>query len=97
MVKKILFVNGPSQDPSDRFFGWPTSLLYAIAPTVQAIKDGELRLDYVPKIFDPIWYVEQNNSEKIKSEFKKILEKENVGVVCASTTYDSLSNSAVIF
>jgi len=97
MVKKILFVNGPSQDPSDRFFGWPTSLLYAIAPTVQAIKDGELRLDYVPKIFDPIWYVEQNNSEKIKSEFKKILEKENVGVVCASTTYDSLYPTLQLF
>lgn len=97
MIKKVLFVNGPSQDPSDRFFGWPTPLLYAIAPTIQAIKDGNLELDYVQKIFDPIWYVEGENSDNVKNEFRDIIEKESVEIVCASATYDSLYPTLQLF
>ena len=52
MTRKILFVNGPSQDPSDRFFGWPTPLLYAIAPTVQAVRNGDINLDVLYTISD---------------------------------------------
>ncbi len=88
MAKRILFVNGPSQDTCDRFFGWPTPLLYAIAPSVDAIKNDELDLEYVPKIFDPIWYAEGKNDGRVKKEFLRQLN--GVDVVCASSTYDSL-------
>ena len=97
MVKKILFMNGPSQDSSDRFFGWPTPLLYAIAPTIQAIKVGEIDLAYSSKIFDPIWYVEDKNSEKIKQEFRELLKKESTDIICASATYDSLYPTLQLF
>src|SRR3989339_164516 len=90
MTRKILFVNGPSQDPSDRFFGWPTPLLYAIAPTVQAVRNGDINLDIHPKIFDPVWYVEGRNSEQIKNDFSELVRKENIEVICATATYDSL-------
>ena len=95
MVKKILFVNGPSQDPSDRFFGWPTSLLYAIAPTIKAIDGGGLNLEYDPKIFEPLWYVERENNEQIKSDFKERIK--NIDIVCASATYDSLYPTLQLF
>ena len=95
MIKKILFMNSISQDPSDRFFGWPTSLLYAIAPTIEAIKEGKLLLDYVPQIFDPIWYVEGVNSEDIKRKFQE--EIESVDIICASATYDSLYPTVQLF
>lgn len=88
MVKKTLFLNGSSQDRSDRFFGWPTPLLYAVSPSVQAIKDGELKLEYDPKIFEPLWYVEGKNDESIKQEFQDRIA--NVDIVCASAIYDSL-------
>jgi len=52
-MKKVLFLNGPSQDPSDRFFGWSTSLLYAIAPTIKAVNDGFLDIEVAGEIFDP--------------------------------------------
>ncbi len=95
MAKKILFINGPSQDPSDRFFGYPTSLLYAMAPTISKIKSGELEVDCVTKIFDPIWYVEGKNDEQAKSEFRNLIK--DVGVVCASATYDSLYPTLKLF
>jgi len=95
MSRKVLFVNGPSQDASDRFFGWPTSLLYAIAPTVKAIQDGELSLGYVPQIFDPISYIEGRNNEAVKREFKE--QMDGVDIVCASATYDSLYPTIQLF
>lgn len=97
MARKILFVNGPSQDPSDRFFGWPTPLLYAIAPSVKAIKDGKIDLEVHPKIFDPVWYVEGKNSEQIKEEFSELVKNENISIVCATTTYDSLYPTMQLF
>jgi anaerobic magnesium-protoporphyrin IX monomethyl ester cyclase len=90
MSNKILFVNGPTQDSCDRFFGWPTSLLYAIAPSISAIRNGNLSIDYVPKIFDPIWYVEGKNSEEVKKSFRETIEGEGVNVICVSASYDSL-------
>lgn len=95
VTKKILFVNGPSQDTCDRFFGWPTPFLYAIAPTVAAIKAGELNLEYAPKMFDPIWYAEGKNDTKVKKDFIKQLN--GVDVVCASATYDSLYPTMELF
>lgn len=88
-MKKVLFVNGPSQDPGDRFGGWPTPLLYAIAPTVEAIRKGSLSLAFCDKIFEPWYYVEGENSEQIKNELRQILE-EGVDIICASAIYDSL-------
>jgi radical SAM superfamily enzyme YgiQ (UPF0313 family) len=95
MSRMVLFVNGPSQDASDRFFGWPTSLLYAIAPTVKAIQDGELSLGYVPQIFDPISYIEGRNDEAVEREFKE--QMDGVDIVCASATYDSLYPTIQLF
>ena len=86
--RKVLFMAGPSQDKSDRFFGWPTPLLYAISPTINSIKEGRLELEYVPKLFEPIWYVEGLNSDKIKEEFMK--QTQNVDIICTSVLYDSL-------
>jgi radical SAM superfamily enzyme YgiQ (UPF0313 family) len=88
MLKRILFMNGPSQDGSDRFFGWPTSLLYAIAPAVQAMRQGRLEMEYAPRIFEPVWYGEGVNSGAIKEEFKELIK--GVDIICASVTYDSL-------
>lgn len=85
---RVLFLNGPSQDCCDRFFGWPTSLLYAISPTVQAVRDGSLSLELAPAIFDPVWYVEGENDVEVKAEFAEAAE--GADVVCASCTYDSL-------
>ena len=85
---RVLFLNGPSQDSCDRFFGWPTSLLYAVAPTVNAIRDGSLRASLVPTIFDPIWFVEERNGAEVRAEFRKSLA--GVTVILASVTYDSL-------
>ena len=90
-------MNGPSQDSSDRFFGWPTSLLYAIAPTIQAINEGKINLTYVQKIFEPIWYIEGVNSEGIKNNLHELLEKERVDIICASATYDSLYPTLQLF
>lgn len=87
---KILFLNGPSQDACDRFYGWPTPLLYAIAPTVKAIDEGEIDATYVPKIFEPVSYVEGVNDKAIKKDFVELLEKEQPDIICASTIYDSL-------
>jgi len=61
MTKKVLLINGPSQDPSDRFFGWPTSLLYAIAPSVSESRAGRLDVEFANKIFDPVWYAGGSN------------------------------------
>lgn len=85
---KILFLNGPSQDSCDRFFGLPTSLLYAIAPTVQAVRQGSLPMEVAPKIFDPVWYKKGTNDKEVHLAFRQALR--DVTVVVASTTYDSL-------
>jgi radical SAM superfamily enzyme YgiQ (UPF0313 family) len=90
MASKVLLVNGPSQDACDRFFGWPTSLLYAVAPVVDAAKRGDLDVEFVPQIFDPVWYVEGRSDGQIKSAFEKIVREEKVDMVCASAIYDSL-------
>ena len=95
MTKKLLFLNGPSQDTCDRFFGWPTPFLYAIAPTVAAVKAGELDLEYVPKMFDPIWYAKGKNDAKVKKDFTRQLD--GVDIVCASATYDSLYPTMQLF
>jgi len=95
MVKKVLFVNGPSQDPSDRFFGWPTSLLYAVAPTIQAVTYGELTLEYDPKFFEPLWYVEGRNDEQIKAEFRERIV--DIDIVCGSAIYDSIYPTLQLF
>ena len=65
--RKILLVNGPSQDPSDRFFGWPTPILYAVAPTAEAVRKGEINADIVPQIFDPVFFVKRENDRKRRS------------------------------
>ncbi len=88
MTKRILFVNGPSQDPSDRFFGWPTSLLYGIGETCKAIDAGHIDYSYSGRIFDPIWYVDELNGENVRAALREALW--NVDIVCASVTYDAL-------
>jgi len=95
MQKRLLFVNGPSQDMCDRFFGWPTSLLYAIAPSIQAIRSGVLACNFVPEIFDPIWYIEGVNDEEVNRNFREKVR--NVDVVCASATYDALYPTLQLF
>jgi radical SAM superfamily enzyme YgiQ (UPF0313 family) len=95
MVKKILFMNGPSQDPSDRFFGWPTSLLNAIGPSVQAIKDMRLNLDYYPKIFEPLWYLKGKNDWRIMAEFRERIA--DIDIICGSATYDALYPTMQLF
>jgi radical SAM superfamily enzyme YgiQ (UPF0313 family) len=95
--QKVLLVNGPSQDPGDRFFGWPTPLLYAIAPTVEAIRGGLLNLSLADKIFDPWCYVEGVHSQEIKSSFRDKLEREGADIVCVSATYDSLYPTLQLF
>lgn len=91
MTKKVLCVNGPSQDPSDRFFGWPTPLLYAIAPSVAAARRGEMNLEFSSGgIFDPVWYVEGHNDATLINEFAERIVREQIDVVCASAIYDSV-------
>ena len=77
MTKKVLFMNAPSQDPSDRFFGWPTSLLYAIAPSIDAARRGNLDIEIVPRIFDPINYSRESR-EAVEKELGRVIEKERV-------------------
>jgi len=95
MSRRVLFASGPSQDGCDRFFGWPTSLLYAISPTMKAIDDGELSLECVPQIFEPISYIDGRNDAAVKAEFREQLD--GVDIVCASTTYDSLYPTLELF
>jgi len=95
MTRTVLFVNGPSQDGSDRFFGWPTSLLYAIAPSVRAMKVGQLDVEYKPRIFEPVSCVHGVNDEEARSAFRE--EMAGVDIVCASTTYDSLYPTLRLF
>jgi radical SAM superfamily enzyme YgiQ (UPF0313 family) len=85
---KIVGLNGPSQDACDRFFGWPTPLLYALAPTVASITAGDYNLEFTAPIYDPLWYVEEVNGRILDSEFSQVCS--SADVVCASTTYDAL-------
>src|SRR5688572_25251676 len=85
---KIVALNGPSQDACDRFFGWPTSLLYALAPSAAAVQAGQSDLELVGPIYDPIWYVEEMNGRFVETEFAQMCLAADV--VCASATYDSL-------
>lgn len=93
--KTVLFVNGPSQDPSDRFFGWPTPLLYAIAPTVEEVTTGALEIHIAGQIFDPWAYVEGANGDRIKSDFRQRMD--GVDIVCASAIYDALYPTLQLF
>ncbi len=94
-MKKVLFLNGPSQDPSDRFAGRPTPLLYAIAPTIDAIDHGSLNLSYATPIFDPWFYTEGERGEKVKAEIRKLLQ--GVDILCGSAIYDSLYPTLQLF
>lgn len=87
-MNTILFMNGPSQDHCDRFYGMPTSLLYAISPTVQAIKNGEIEATYVDSVYDPVWYVEGINDIEVKIKYLNLIQ--NVTIIAASATCDSL-------
>ena len=93
MTKKVLLINGPSQDPSDRFFGWPTSLLYAIAPSVSESRAGRLDVEFANKIFDPVWYA----GGQTELEFENVLRREKPDVVCGSAIYDSVYPTAQFF
>jgi radical SAM superfamily enzyme YgiQ (UPF0313 family) len=91
----VLLLNGPSQDACDRFFGWPTSLLYAIAPSVEEHRRGTLKVDFVSEIFDPVWYVEEQNGVGVTRAFVESLE--GVDIICASATYDALYPTLRLF
>jgi len=86
---KVLFINGPSQDKSDRLFGLPTSLLYAIAPSVQAMDTGSLKAEYYPTVFDP-WVCNEDNYNGVETDLCHIIEQQNITVVCVSCTYDDV-------
>ncbi len=88
MGKRVLFLNGPSQDACDRFFGWPTSLLYAIAPTIDAVQRGLLDVEYTSPMFDPVSCIEGVNDKEVYCAFDEVIG--DVDIVCASATYDSL-------
>ena len=90
MKHKILFVAGLQQDKGDMFRGIPSSLLYAIAPTVQVIDSGQLEMEYVNSIFEPTFFIEGYNDLSVKKTFREIIEKERVTIICASSTYDSI-------
>jgi radical SAM superfamily enzyme YgiQ (UPF0313 family) len=94
-MKKILFLSGPSQDPSDRFFAWPTSLLYAIAPTIKAINDGYLELEVAGQILGPWSYVEGVNADEVMTKFESRMQ--GVDILCASTIYDALYPTLQLF
>jgi len=94
-MKKVLFLSGPSQDPSDRFFGWPTSLLCAIAPTIKAIRDGYLDLEVAGGILDPWSYVEGENADSVMKEFERRMA--GVDILCASAIYDALYPTLQLF
>ena len=87
-MKRVLFLNGPSQDPSDRFYGWPTPLLYAIAPTAEAMRNGALHLEMLPPIFEVPWYIEGENDVGIHDAFHERIA--SADIICASVIYDSL-------
>lgn len=91
---KILFVNGPSQDCCDRFFGWPTSLLYAIAPSIAEMDAGRLDMEYDPDLFDPVFFVADDNAPNVLRELRDRIH--GVDIVCASTTYDSVHPTMTI-
>ncbi|MFA6585544.1 MAG: B12-binding domain-containing radical SAM protein [Candidatus Paceibacterota bacterium] len=82
-------MNGPSQDKSDRLFGLPTSLLYAIAPSVQAMNNGLLDAQYYPTVFDP-WVCTDENYSAVKDALCSIVENENINILCVSSTYDDV-------
>lgn len=92
---KVLFINGPSQDVCDRFFGWPTSLLYAIAPSVAEMDADRLNLEYDHALFDPIWYVPEVNGDEVRTQLLDRLK--DVSVLCASATYDALHPTLDLF
>jgi len=96
MANKVLLINGPSQDPSDRFFGWPTPLLYAVAPSIAEAKKGKLDVEFISQIFDPIWY-EAHSKSRIDRELEGIVDKEQPDIVCASAIYDSVYPTLCLF
>lgn len=85
---RIACLNGPSQDACDRFFGWPTSLLYALAPTAAFTATCADELSFVGSIYDPIWYIDDINGQDLDDEFSQFCL--SADVVCASATYDSI-------
>jgi len=89
-------MNAPSQDPSDRFFGWPTSLLFAIAPSVASARVESLDVEIVPEIFDPVNYTAQSKRE-VERNLSRIIQRESVDIICASATYDSIYPASRLF
>ena len=88
---RVLLVNGPSQDSCDRFFGWPTPLLYAIAPSIEEQRRGILNVEFVEQIFDPVWYVEGKNDAAVRALFAESLV--GVDVVCAARDVVTVAGS----
>ena len=88
MTKCVLFINGASQDPRHAYFGWPTSLLYAIGPSVEAMRTGQLDMLCEPELFDTGKWISPIDDVAIFAAFDERLA--NVDILCASATYDSL-------
>lgn len=88
MAHRVIFVHGPTQDADSRYYGWPTSLLYAISPTIDAIRSGQLSLEVVPRLYEPYHFTDGINEKEVLLEWDKSLN--DVDIICASVTYDSL-------
>lgn len=85
MTGRVLFVFSPTRDPHDRFFNsYPGSLLYAIAPLVDAMNRSIIDLEYVPMIFHPKIF-----TEKALESFRDILRKDQPTHLAICSTYDS--------
>lgn len=83
--RKILVINSPTKDEGG-FRGSPTSLLYAIGPLIEEIKDKKINIVGFShlNIFDPVRF--SNDLEtKLKNKLKQIKPE----IVAISTTSDA--------
>jgi len=84
----LLFINSPSLDQFG-FRGAPTSLLYAIGPLIEAIKNKEIAINNFSEknIFDPPFH--PNYEEEYFQRLKLKLEEINPIIIGISSSSDS--------
>lgn len=82
---RFLFAFAPTMDVHDRFFNcYPSSLLHAIAPLVEAADSGVLDVSYCERIYHPKVF-----TEAAEALWRQMLRRERPTHVAISSTYDS--------
>ena len=89
---KVLFINSPTRDKGG-FLGAPTSLLCAIGPLIEKIKNKEIKIQVFShrNIFDPTHYY-----DGLFEDLRIILDSIKPNIVGISSTSDAFSTTIEI-